>query len=93
MDEGSERTFLQGRGTNGQQAHEKRLHIAGHLGETDEITSSHTCWDGCIKKVGNDRDPCGCREIFVLCDGEINGAKTLENRLEVPQNVKETVTI
>ena len=49
MDKGYEETLLQRRISDGQQTHEKMLHITNHQGNANEI-SPHTSKDGQHRK-------------------------------------------
>ena len=88
-----EQTFLQRRHSDGQQTHEKVLHITRHQEIQIKTTLRYHLTPvrmAKINKSGDDRCWRGCREgeSSYTMVGMLAGATTLENSMEVPQKVE-----
>ena len=103
MSRGSEQTFFQRRHTDGQQAHEKILHIIKHQGNTKskpqwDITSHLSEWLSSKKaKITSAGKNMEKRERLCTVGGNVNWCSHYENSMqensmEVPQKIKNIST-
>ena len=92
MGRGSEQKFFQRRHTDGQQVHEKMLHVAyHHRNEKQNFSeiSLHTCQNGTTKRQkilltsadGNGKK----REPSLTVYGDTNDTVTMKNSMEISQ--------
>ena len=94
-----EQSFLRRRHPDGQETHEKMLHITHHQGNTNQNHNEippHACQNGYNQKhkkqkvllrMWRKRNPCA------LLVGMQTGGATVEKSMEVPQNIKNRTTL